>query len=157
MLIEHRPALDPELSALVIAQQRELREAGAGRDDVISATHDGVTCLVAVVGGRAVGCGAWRPLALPGEPGAETGVAEIKRMFVRPSFRRRGIARQLVVALEEDVLAAGHRTIRLETGVYLPSAIGLYRSVGYHPIPAYGEYAGNPVSRCFEKHLAVLV
>jgi GNAT superfamily N-acetyltransferase len=102
-----------------------------------------------VLSGRVVGCGAWQPL--------EPGVGEIKRMYVRPSFRGRGIARQLVVALEEEVLAAGRPVVRLETGTYLPSAIALYRSAGYLPIPAYGEYVGNPFSVCFEKRLRVLV
>jgi putative acetyltransferase len=149
VLIETRPALDPELSALVVAQQRELREAGAGRDPIVYDTHDGITYLVAVVDGRVVGCGAWQPL--------DAGVAEIKRMYVRPAFRGRGIARQLVVALEEEALAADRPLIRLETGSYMPSAIALYRSSGYRPIAPYGEYVGNPYSVCFEKHLAALV
>jgi putative acetyltransferase len=149
VLIETRPALDPELSALVVAQQRELQAAGAGRDPIVYDTHDRVTYLVAVVGGRVVACGAWQPL--------DTGAAEIKRMYVRPAFRGRGIARQLVVALEEEALAADRPLIRLETGTYLPSAIALYRSSGYRPIDPYGEYVGNPFSVCFEKHLAALV
>jgi putative acetyltransferase len=149
VLIEYRPALDPELSALIVAQQRELRDAGEGLDGQTYATHDDVTYLVAVLSGRVVGCGAWQPL--------EPGVAEIKRMYVRPSFRGRGIARQLVVALEEEALAAGRPVVRLETGTYLPSAIALYRAAGYLPIPAYGEYVGNPFSVCFEKRLGVLV
>jgi GNAT superfamily N-acetyltransferase len=83
-------------------------------------------------------------------------VAELKRMYVRPAYRGRGIARQLIVALEEEILAADRPVIRLETGTYLPAAISLYRTSGYRPIPVYGEYAGNPLSICFEKHLAVL-
>jgi putative acetyltransferase len=110
----------------------------------------GITYLVAVVGGRVVACGAWQPL--------EPGVAEIKRMYVRPAYRGRGIARQLVVALEEEeALAADRPVIRLETGTYLPSAIALYRSSGYRSIAPYGEYVGNTYSVCFEKHLAVPV
>jgi GNAT superfamily N-acetyltransferase len=88
VLIETRPALDPELSALVVAQQRELFDAGRGQDPIVYDPHDGITYLVAVVGGRVVACGAWQPL--------EPGVAEIKRMYVRPAYRGRGIARQLV-------------------------------------------------------------
>jgi putative acetyltransferase len=149
VLIEHRPALDPELSALIVAQLRELRDAGQGLDEQTYPTSDDVTYLIAVLNGRVVGCGAWQP--------REPGVAEIKRMYVRPSFRGRGIARQLVVALEEEALAAGRPVVRLETGTYLASAIALYRSAGYQPIPAYGEYVGNPFSACFEKRLGVLV
>ena len=149
VLIESRPALDAELSALVMAQQRELREADGGLDGQVFLPHDDAAYLAVVVGGRVVACGAWQAL--------EPGVAEIKRMYVRPAYRGRGIARQLIVALEEEVLAADRSIIRLETGTYLPAAIALYRSVGYLPIPVYGEYVGNPFSVCFEKRLAVLV
>ena len=149
VLIESRPALDAELSALVMAQQRELREADGGLDGQVFLPHDDAAYLAVVVGGRVVACGAWQAL--------EPGVAEIKRMYVRPAHRGRGIARQLIVALEEEVLAADRPIVRLETGTYLPAAISLYRSAGYLPIPVYGEYVGNPFSVCFEKRLAVLV
>jgi putative acetyltransferase len=147
MLIESRPSTDAELTALVMAQQRELRDADGGIDGQVTEVRDGAAYLVAVVDGRAAACGAWQPLG--------PGVAELKRMYVRPALRGRGIARQLVVALEEEALAAGFPTLRLETGTYLPAAIGLYRSVGYAPIPVYGEYVGNPFSVCFEKRLPV--
>ena len=149
VLIESRPALDAELSALVMAQQRELREADGGLDGQVFRPYDDAAYLAVVVDGRVVACGAWQAL--------EPGVAEIKRMYVRPAYRGRGIARQLIVALEEEVLAADRSIIRLETGTYLPAAIALYRSAGYLPIPVYGEYVGNPFSVCFEKRLAVLV
>ena len=147
MLIEARPATDPELTALVLAQQREVCEADGGLDGLVYGVHDGAAHLVCVLDGRAVACGAWQPL--------EPGIAELKRMYVRPAYRGRGIARQLVVALEEEALAAGHPVVRLETGTYLPAAIALYRSVGYVPIPVYGEYVGNPFSVCFQKRLPV--
>ncbi|MCA2217886.1 GNAT family N-acetyltransferase [Jidongwangia harbinensis] len=142
MQIETRAATDAELAALVTAQQRELAESG---DEVTYPAHDDVTYLVAVVDGRAVACGAWQPL--------DHDTAELKRMYVRPAYRGRGIARQLVVALEEEAYATGRSVIRLETGTYLPAAIALYRSAGYLPIPPYGEYVGNPFSACFAKRL----
>ena len=145
MLIESRPALDAELSALLTAQQRELRETGGGR---VFPPHDDAAYLAAVLDGRVVACGGWQAL--------EPGVAEIKRLYVRPAYRGRGIARQLIVALEEEVLAADRPIVRLETGTHVPAAIALYRSAGYLPIPVYGEYVGNPYSVCFEKRMAVL-
>jgi GNAT superfamily N-acetyltransferase len=145
VLIESRTASDAELAALVIAQQKELSEAGGGLDGVVYLPHDDAAYLVVVLHGRAVACGAWQPL--------EPRVAELKRMYVRPAFRGRGIARQLIVALEEEALADGRPVLRLETGTYLPAAIGLYRSAGYAPIPVFGEYVGNPFSVCFEKSL----
>jgi GNAT superfamily N-acetyltransferase len=146
VLIESRPVHDPELAALVAAQQRALRDADGGLDGVTYPAHD-CSYLVVVVDRRVVACGAWQPL---GE-----GVAEIKRMFVRPAHRRRGVARQLVGALEEEALAAGRPIVRLETGTYLPAALALYRAAGYLPIPVFGEYVGNPFSVCFEKRLTV--
>jgi putative acetyltransferase len=143
VLIQSRPALDPELAALVTAQQREIRDTAAFAPD------DDMAYLVAVVDGRAVGCGAWRAIGVP--------IAEIKRMYVRPAFRGRGIARQMIVAIEEEALAAGRPVIRLETGSHLPAAIALYQSSGYHQIPAYGEHIGTPAGICFEKRLAALV
>jgi len=99
VLIESRPASDAELVSLVIAQGRELSEAG-GSDERDCSPRDDAEYLVVVVGGRAVACGAWQAL--------EPGVAELKRMYVRPAFRGRGITEQLTVALEEEALAAGH-------------------------------------------------
>ncbi|MGV9215259.1 GNAT family N-acetyltransferase [Micromonospora sp. RB23] len=147
MLIESRPAIDPEIAALVVAQQRELREADGGLDGQVTATHDDVRYLAVVVRGRAVACGGLQSLD------AVTG--EIKRMYVRPAYRGRGIARQLLAALEECAFRQGHTVVCLETGTYLPAAIGLYTSCGYEPIPVYGEYVGNPYSVCFAKRLPV--
>jgi len=147
VLIESRSSSDAELTALLVAQQRELSEADAGLDGQVYLPHDDAAYLVVVVGGRVVACGAWQAL--------EPGVAELKRMYVRPAFRGRGIARQLIVALEEEALAVDRPVLRLETGTYLPAAIALYRSAGYLPIPVFGEYVGNPFSVCFEKSLAV--
>ncbi|MEU4475388.1 GNAT family N-acetyltransferase [Micromonospora sp. NPDC023888] len=147
MLIESRPVIDPEIAALVIAQQRELRAADGGLDGQVFVPHDDVRYLAAVVHGRAVACGGLQALD------ADTG--EIKRMYVRPAYRGRGIARQLLAALEECAFRQGHSMVCLETGTYLPAAIGLYTSSGYDQIPVYGEYVGNPYSVCFAKRLPV--
>jgi GNAT superfamily N-acetyltransferase len=101
--------------------------------------------VVARLSGRAVGCGALRLL--------ETGMGEVKRMWVEPAARRRGIARQILARLEVEARALGLTTLRLETGARQPEAIGLYESCGYCRIPCYGEYANDPHSDCFEKQL----
>jgi putative acetyltransferase len=105
-----------------------------------------LTFLVASVDGHALGCGALRPL--------EPGVGEVKRMFVLPEFRGRGIARQILMALESTARERGYSTLRLETGTRQPEAIGLYRSAGYSKIPCFGEYADDLFSVCFEKRFA---
>ncbi|MEU5784823.1 GNAT family N-acetyltransferase [Micromonospora lupini] len=147
MLIESRPAIDPEIAALLVAQQRELREVDGGVDGQVFVPHDDVRYLAVVVNGRAVACGGLQAL--------DAATGEIKRMYVRPAYRGRGIARQLVAALEECAFRQGHSVVCLETGTYLPAAIGLYTSCGYEPIPVYGEYVGNPYSVCFAKRLPV--
>ena len=103
------------------------------------------TFLIARVNGRAVGCGALR--------GLEPGVGELKRMFVLPEFRGRGIAKRILRALESRACELGHSIVRLETGAGQPEAIGLYKSAGYREIGGFGEYSGNPFSICFEKRL----
>src|SRR5262249_55727197 len=93
----------------------------------------------------AVGCGAVRPL--------EPGVGEVKRMFVLPEARGRGIARQILRSLEAAAGSLGFRVLRLETGQRQPEAIRLYQTAGYAEIPRFGEYADDPFSVCFEKRL----
>jgi putative acetyltransferase len=103
--------------------------------------------LVAYLNGAAVGCGAVRRL--------DETTAEIKRMYVDPSFRGRGIGRALVAALEHEARLVGVTTIVLETGTRLVSAIKLYEAMGYAQIPLFGEYLSSPnTSLCFGKSLS---
>jgi putative acetyltransferase len=103
------------------------------------------TLLVARERGRALGCIALFPL--------EVGAGEIKRLYVSPAARRLGVGRRLLAALEERAAAQGLRLLRLETGTRQPEAIRLYESSGYERIPCFGEYAADPFSVCYEKHL----
>ena len=92
--------------------------------------------LVVEADGEPVGCGAWRVLS--------PGVAEIKRVYVVPGFRRRGLAQVIVAALEDGVLCAGHGSVVLNTGKEQPEALALYAALGYRPIDGYGVYACSP-------------
>ncbi len=103
------------------------------------------TFLVARWHGEPVGCGALRRL--------DDSAVELKRMYVAPSGRRKGIARRLLRALEKAAAGFGDRVLRLETAAEFPEAIALYESSGYARIPAFGRYADNPRSICFEKTL----
>jgi GNAT superfamily N-acetyltransferase len=87
-----------------------------------------------------------------GVRGLSEGTAEIKRMFVRPVARSRGLAGLLLAALEDEALALGYRAVRLDTGPKQQHAMRLYRSAGYEDIPPYND---NPFA-CFwgEKSLA---
>lgn len=93
--------------------------------------------------------GAWRRSGVVVDGVEET--VEIKRMYVRPTHQRRGLARRMLAHLEADAAAHGHRAIVLETGDRQPEAIELYRSSGYREIPGFGYYADSPVSRSFAK------
>ncbi|MBB1243905.1 GNAT family N-acetyltransferase [Streptomyces durbertensis] len=103
--------------------------------------------------GRPVATGGWRG-KLPAGEGYEEGDAEIKRMYVVPEARGRGLARRILARLEEDARAAGRLRMVLETGTEQPEAIELYTSSGYSPAPSkFGLYRHEPKSRCFVKSL----
>jgi GNAT superfamily N-acetyltransferase len=73
------------------------------------------------------------------------GVAEIKRMFVRPEARSRGVATALLAALEMTARELGYQRIRLDTGPKQVHGLALYRSAGYVDVPPYND---NPFA-CF--------
>jgi GNAT superfamily N-acetyltransferase len=93
------------------------------------------------------------PVACGGVCHYDGGTAEIRRMYVVPVARGRGLARLLLTALEEEARHLGYSTVRLETGNLQPDAIGLYASAGYGPIERYGPYVDDERSVCFEKRL----
>jgi GNAT superfamily N-acetyltransferase len=89
--------------------------------------------LVAYDGEQPVACGGVRVLA--------PGLAEIKRMYVAPSARGRGMGRTLLQALEAAAVDLGCDRARLDTAASFTEAVALYRSAGYADIP---DYNGNP-------------
>jgi len=101
--------------------------------------------LVAAVDGEEVACGGVR-LLLPG-------IGEVKRMYVAPAHRNRGLARALLKALVEHARVAGLGELWLETGTAQPEAITLYLSEGFVPVPPYGQYRDHPDSRCYALRL----
>jgi putative acetyltransferase len=95
--------------------------------------------------GQPAGCGAIKEY--------EPGVMEVKRMFVPPSSRGKGLATEVLKELEAWALELGHQKCILETGDIMPDAIALYKKNGYSSIPNYGQYKGVASSVCFEKLL----
>jgi GNAT superfamily N-acetyltransferase len=141
----------PEVTALVEAQQAEMRGLYEGEAD-IGPTREaamfvapGGVFLVVRDEGRAVGCG--------GVCRFDETRAELKRMYVAPEARGLGLGRKLLVALEEEARKLGYDGIVLETGDRQPEALGLYASAGYERMPCYGVYAMRALSLCFEKWL----
>jgi len=80
--------------------------------------------------------------------------AEVKRMYVRPSFRGIGLARLMLDHLAETTRHLGVTLLRLETGIHQREAIGLYESWGFRRIAPFGEYKEDPLSLFFEKQLS---
>ena len=103
------------------------------------------TFVIARAEGRAVGCGALRRLD-------ETS-AEVKRMYVEPELRGRGIAKEILEHLEAAAQVMGTRRLVLKTGIYQAEAIGLYRRLGFKPARCWGEYEDVLTSVCFEKSI----
>jgi GNAT superfamily N-acetyltransferase len=92
--------------------------------------HEG-RLLLASVDGRAAGCVALRSLG--------DGSSEMKRMFVYPEFRGRGVGKALAVRLIDEARSAGYRTMRLDTSVRQLEAITLYERLGFTRIGPYYE------------------
>ena len=79
-------------------------------------------------------------------------IAEMKRFYIRPAYRGCGLGKDLTLAIAAAVQRAGHKVLRLDTLPQMVGAIGLYRALGFQPIPAYG---GNPPEAlCFELRLS---
>jgi GNAT superfamily N-acetyltransferase len=132
-----------ELSAALAAITGD---SGAASFDPADVRGDMARFVVARDGeGRALGCGAFRPLTL-GE-----GVAEVKRMYARSGYA--GIGSALLTFLEAEARALGYRALWLETRLVNRSAVAFYEARGYHRIANFGKYAGNPVAACFARQL----
>lgn len=101
--------------------------------------------VLAYENGKALGCGAIKEY--------EPKVMEIKRMYVPPESRGKGIASKILAELEDWARELSYEKCILETGKRQPEAIGLYQKNGFKIIPNYGQYAGIENSVCFEKVL----
>lgn len=92
-----------------------------------------------------VGCGAIREYA--------ASTMEIKRMFIIPAMRGRGVASLILKTLEDWGRELGYNICRLETGLNQPEAIAFYKKQKYIIIPNFGKYKDSSNSICFEKTL----
>ena len=97
---------------------------------------------------RPAGCGAFRPY--------DSVRAEIKRMFVMPEWRGRGLGRRIMTALEMWA-SEQFGALILETGIKQPEAIRLYKQCGYTQIPNFSPYENVSWSICMQKDLRPIV
>ena len=94
-----------------------------------------------------------RPIACGAIKKFDDNSAEVKRMYTCIDARGRGIATQVLIALEEWAKELGFTNTVLETGKRQPEAIALYQKNNYQIIPNYGQYQGIENSVCFKKEL----
>jgi GNAT superfamily N-acetyltransferase len=139
---------DPAGEALRLAQREELSER-YGRSDSepgpAPTAADVALFLVAFDGEEAIGCGGLRPL--------DQTHGEIKRMFVRLSYRGKGVSTAILRGLEAAARDRGWERLVLEAGDRQPDAMRFYEREGYSPIPRFGYYVDSELSRCYERVL----
>jgi len=140
---------EPRFQQLVSELDAELHHR-YGEVQALYTPHNHVaaieTAVLAVEDGRPLGCGCFKPHG----PDA----VELKRMYVAPQARGRGVGRRLVGALEAWARELGHARAVLETGTSQPEAVALYRRCGYQRTPCFGPYLDLPASICMAKALS---
>ena len=139
---------DEQFVALVRLLDADLRIRDGAEHDFYAAYNkiDSIAhVVVAYFDDTAVGCGAIKKF--------DDGTIEIKRMYVRPEQRGKGIAGEVLRELESWAVELGFGEAVLETGKKQPEAIRLYEKSGYNLIPNYGQYQGVDNSVCMKKSL----
>jgi putative acetyltransferase len=111
----------------------------------------GVRFFVARFDSAAAGCGGILFVDDPADPGGPYG--EIKRMYVRPAYRGRGIGKRVLDRLVDEARGREVALLRLETGIDQVEAIALYERAGFRRCPPFGPYRDDPLSPCFELRL----
>lgn len=146
--VKHTDSNDPGFQHLVKLLDRYLAEMDGDEHAFYAQYNKSDSLKHAVVvydQEKAIGCGAIKPF--------DAHTLELKRMYVLPETRNRGIAQKILNELESLARKLGFEKCILETGKKQTAAIALYRKCGYLQIPNYGQYAGAQNSLCFEKYV----
>lgn len=106
--------------------------------------RESVAFFVASYEGQLAACGGVKLFADYGE---------VKRMYVRPVFRGKGLGKAILNHLTEHARANGINALRLETGIYQVEAIGLYDGWGFQRRGPFGDYKSDPNTVYFEKRI----
>jgi putative acetyltransferase len=116
-------------------------------DDADELSQDNVYLVGASSQGVLIGIGAVKRLVHDVEYG------EIKRLYVLPAQRGNGLAKLIMCELEAHLKQRGIGVARLETGIYQPEALGLYKRLGYRVREPFGDYKPDPLSVFMEKRI----
>jgi putative acetyltransferase len=142
-------AHDPDFHFLVAQLDKELWQRYPATQQNF-APHNKIDLTARVVVAYAdnlpVGCGCFRPME-------EASTIEIKRMYVLPSSRGRGVAKNVLGELEKWGKEQGFVHAKLETGNNQPEAIAVYQRSLYQQIPNYPPYQDMKDSICMAKQL----
>jgi GNAT superfamily N-acetyltransferase len=130
--------LDDYLTPLYPSESRH----GFSVDKLI---REGVAFFVMRYNEELAGCGGLK--VYPGDYG------EVKRMYVRPTLRGKGLAKAMLEHLTEHGRQVGIPILRLETGIYQLEAMGLYERMGFAKVGPFGEYKLDPLSLFYEKRI----
>jgi GNAT superfamily N-acetyltransferase len=137
---ERTDASLPPASDLLEAMIDELTPL-YGRIDVPEAPSAKPADFAPPGGSLLVGYEDGEPICVGGIKRLPDGACEIKRMFVVPEARGRGVAKELLAALEDEARRLGYTVARLDTGPHQPHAERMYRAAGYGDI---GNFNANP-------------
>ena len=147
MEIQWRDIYDTDFASLITELDAYCRSV-TGLCQAAFSPHNTVAALsdvaVLLADGQAVGCGALKP--------HDDGTVELKRVFVKPQYRRHGYAQALLDALTERARAQGFHTLLLETNPGFAGAVALYQRNGFAKVPAFGPYT-SMCTLCLGKSL----
>ena len=101
--------------------------------------------IIAYDGQQAAGCAALRKYS-------ETEI-EVKRVFVRGSYRAQGIGGQMLEHLIKHASEMGYKYMLLETGAFLDASVRLYKRYGFEKVENYGDYKNMPESLCMGREI----
>lgn len=135
-------ALIEELERYIAPLYPHDREHGLSPAELV---RDDVAFFIIRSDGDIAGCGGIKFF------GKEYG--EIMRMYIRPRFRRQGLATRMLAHLERFARDNGVEECRLKTGIHQPEALGLYIRQGYRRIPPFGAYREHPLNEYYGKRL----
>ena len=149
IIIKRTNSSDSDFINLVTLLDEDLRVRDGDEEHEFYHQFNGITsikhCIVASEKNVPIGCGAIKSF--------DESTMEVKRMYVVPEHRGKGVAGNILSELESWALELGFSKCILETGYNQPEAIALYKKCDYKIIENYGQYRGVKNSICFEKIL----